>query len=111
MIHLKCEALLSQNNKKCLFLNVVCLYIKWHFKINKLYSLILEPCFCLNILYHISLFTLSIRTDRPEKTLLNKIRPQGYKTFFMLNSTEHEICPANKSQITNNCKFFLAKHS
>ena len=29
----------------------------------------------------------------------------SYKTFFMLNSTEHEICPANKSQITNNCKF------
>ena len=29
----------------------------------------------------------------------------------MLNSAEHEICPANKSQITNNCKFFLAKYS
>ena len=37
-------------------------------------------------------------------------RPRGYKTFFMLNSAEHEICPVNKSQITNNCKFFLAKH-
>ena len=24
---------------------------------------------------------------------------------------EHEIFPANKSQITNNCKFFLAKYS
>ena len=37
-------------------------------------------------------------------------RPQGYKTFFMLNSAEHETCPVNKSQITNNCKlhfFFL----
>ena len=33
------------------------------------------------------------------------------KLFSILNSTEHEICPANKSQITNNCKFFLAKHS
>ena len=41
----------------------------------------------------------------------NNSRPRGYKTFFMLNSAEHEICPANKSQITNNCKFFLAKHS
>ena len=29
-------------------------------------------------------------------------RPQGYKKNFMLNSGEHEICPANKSQITNN---------
>ena len=32
------------------------------------------------------------------------------KTFFVLNSAEHEIYPANKSKITNNCKFFLAKH-
>ena len=39
------------------------------------------------------------------------IRPRGYKTFFMLNSAEHEIFPVNKSQVTNNCKFFLAKHS
>ena len=37
-------------------------------------------------------------------------RPRGYKTFFMLNSAEHEIFFANKSQITYNCKFFLAKH-
>ena len=36
---------------------------------------------------------------------------RGYKTFFKLNLVEHEICPANKSQITNNCKFLLAKHS
>ena len=38
-------------------------------------------------------------------------RPRSYKTFFMLNLAEHEICPANKYQITNNCKFLLAKHS
>ena len=25
----------------------------------------------------------------------------------MLNSAEHEICPANKFQITNNCKFLF----
>ena len=25
----------------------------------------------------------------------------------MLNSAEHEICPADKSQITYNCNFFL----
>ena len=29
---------------------------------------------------------------------------------FMLNSAEHVICPANKSQITNDFKSFLAKH-
>ena len=39
------------------------------------------------------------------------IWPRGYKTFFMLNSTEHEIFHANNSQITNTAKFFLAKHS
>ena len=39
------------------------------------------------------------------------IKPRGHKTFFMLNSAEHEICPAYKSHITNNCKFYLAKHS
>ena len=38
------------------------------------------------------------------------IRPRGYKTFFMLSSGEYEICPVDKSQIANNCKFFLAKH-
>ena len=32
-------------------------------------------------------------------------------TFFMLNLAEHEISPANKPKITNNCNFFVAKHS
>ena len=34
-------------------------------------------------------------------------RPLGYKTLFMLNSTAHVICPANKSEITNNSNSFL----
>ena len=25
--------------------------------------------------------------------------PPGYKTFSMLNSTEHEVCPAHKCNI------------
>ena len=37
--------------------------------------------------------------------MTKQARPWGYKTFFMLNSSEHEICI--KSQITNDCKFFL----
>ena len=37
--------------------------------------------------------------------------PQVYKTFSMLYSAEHEIFPVNKFQITNSCKFLLAKHS
>ena len=28
--------------------------------------------------------------------ILDMTRPQGYKTFFMLNSTEHEISTAHK---------------
>ena len=35
-------------------------------------------------------------------------RPRGYKTFFMLNSVEHEKFHSYKSQI-NNCQLFLAK--
>ena len=27
---------------------------------------------------------------------LEQIRPRGYKSFFMLNSAEHEISPAHK---------------
>ena len=35
---------------------------------------------------------------------------RGY-VFLKLNSADYEICPANKSQINENCNFFLAKHS
>ena len=40
-----------------------------------------------------------------------QIPPRDYKKNFVLNSAEYEICPASKTQITNNFKFFLAKHS
>ena len=46
-----------------------------------------------------------------QNSLIAESWPGGWKSFFMLSSAEHEICPANKSQITNNCKFFLIKHS
>ena len=35
----------------------------------------------------------------------HKTRPQGFRTFFMLSSAEHEICPANLKY--SNCKIFL----
>ena len=44
-------------------------------------------------------------------TEVSKTWPQGYKIFFMLNSAVHEIFHTNKSQITNNAKFFLAKNN
>ena len=31
--------------------------------------------------------------------LFSQARPRGYKTFFMLNSTEHEISIAHKTKI------------
>ena len=34
--------------------------------------------------------------------------PQGYKTFFMLNSAEHEIFSVRISQINHSYRFFLA---
>ena len=37
--------------------------------------------------------------------------PKVIKHFFVLNSAEHEDFPANKSQITDNSEFFLAKYS
>ena len=68
--------------------------------------------------YHVS-FNDILRQDIVSEYLVYPIYPKyserntwprGYKHFFMLNSAEHEICHANKSQITNNCKFFLANH-
>ena len=32
---------------------------------------------------------------KAQRSLKSKIRPQGYKTFFMLNSAEHEIFRAD----------------
>ena len=44
-----------------------------------------------------------------DQVRLSLFWPRGYKTFFMLNSTEHEIFHANKSQITKKkCNFFPA---
>ena len=33
---------------------------------------------------------------------MSDIRPRGYKTFFMLNSTDHEISTAHKTKIRTN---------
>ena len=33
-------------------------------------------------------------------------RPRGYKTFYMLNSAEHEIFPAHKCYIAITCLHF-----
>ena len=34
------------------------------------------------------------------------LRPQGYKTYFMLSSAEHEIFSANKYENANNSWHF-----
>ena len=37
---------------------------------------------------------------------LGILGPNGYKTFLMLNSAEHEMYPANKCYDANNCRHF-----
>ena len=37
----------------------------------------------------------------------NAIRPRGYKTFFMLNSVEHEILSAHKYKKYQDIRLFL----
>ena len=37
------------------------------------------------------------------------IRPRGYKTFFMLNSAEHEISTAHKTKIPTNEEIYCIK--
>ena len=39
----------------------------------------------------------------------DQIRPRGYKTFFMLNSAEHEIFSGNKYENANNTQLCLAR--
>ena len=34
--------------------------------------------------------------DRPQQDTATRPRPRGYKTFFMLNTAEHDIYPAHK---------------
>ena len=45
------------------------------------------------------------------RELLPRTGPRGYKTFFMLNSAENEICSTYKKLNTNNFNFFPAKQS
>ena len=45
-----------------------------------------------------------LNTERWIHDESKQIRLQGYKSSFMLNSTERAICPANKSQIIDNYK-------
>ena len=44
---------------------------------------------------------LSVETDETIGFSMLESWARGYKTFFMLNSTEHEIFHVNKSQIVN----------
>ena len=60
---------------------------------------------CMSKCVHLSFFLFSDKSIRHILIL----GPENVN-FFVLNSAELEICPANKSQITNNCKFH-AKHS
>ena len=56
---------------------------------------------------HMSCMSENIPVNMCTQQRLKLVWAQGYKTFFMLKWVEHEICPANKSLITDNCKHFL----
>ena len=45
------------------------------------------------------------------KRLIESSGPEVKLFFFKFNSGDYGICPANKSQISDNGNFFLAKHS
>ena len=80
--------------------------------------------FCVNMLFFSILLVYSYGISAAEPLLLTKgiteyckmnlaLAPRLQNLFHaqLLNSAEHEICPANESEITNNCNIFLAKHS
>ena len=46
---------------------------------------------------------------RKDKKCLSKYRARGYKTFFMLNSVEHEILNADKLKNIKKVGFFYAQ--
>ena len=45
---------------------------------------------------HIMLVRIGNRDDPAQAASLEAVCTRGYKTFFMLNSVEHEIYPAHK---------------
>ena len=46
-------------------------------------------------------FSATKFAESPCDPLFLRSRPRGYKTFFMLNSTEHEISSAHKNYNTD----------
>ena len=50
-------------------------------------------------------------SDRKNCGVQPNIRPRGYKTFFMLNSLEHEILNAHKYENINKVSIFQAQIS
>ena len=51
-------------------------------------------------------FHLTVGSTSDCRSIDHEIWPQGYKTFFMLNSAEHEIFSANKYENANNSWHF-----
>ena len=54
----------------------------------------------------IRVFTVCKQNHWILKNVSMESRPRGYKTFFMLNSAEHEIFSANKYENANNSWHF-----
>ena len=84
-------------------------------------TIIMIVFLCLDLYYFISrrrkckmCFTMKCCTPSsriPHRVGLKACSEIKKNFFFVLNSAEYEICTANKFQMTNNYKLFLAKHS
>ena len=76
----------------------------------------LSPLLCFITVFLIICISLCCFTDKVEDPYADRtygkcviwsfIKPRGYKTFFMLNSAEHEIFSANKYENANNSWHF-----
>ena len=56
-------------------------------------------------------FTLKYGIREKRKILKLMFWPRGYKTFFMLNSFEHEILNAHKKNILRNLAFYRLREA
>ena len=97
-VHLCCNisGQYSNTHKTNLFLTLLhCIrknIVRHYQNSNDKASLHIHPSRSWPLLFIKSIIILD-HIERPSKAM---IRPQGYKTFFMLNSIEHEIFPAHK---------------
>ena len=59
--------------------------------------------------FHLLMYTggyIASKVNPDQTAPLGEVLSRGFKTFFILNSSEHEIYPAHKCKNANNCWHF-----